>query len=73
MSDLSWYADASLSDGGHVYCAGPLAQCVRRWKRLSDNQKISAIIRLKTATDQQVVIAPEELERLALDPHLDRA
>jgi hypothetical protein len=73
MSDFSWYADASLSDGAHVYCAGPLAQCVRRWKRLSDNQKIDAIIKLKTATDQQVLVAREEIERLALDPQVGRA
>jgi len=73
MSDFSWYTDASLTGEGHVYCAGPLAQCVRRWKRLSDNQKIDAIIKLKTSTDRQVVIAREELDRLALDPHLDHA
>jgi hypothetical protein len=73
MADLSWYADASLTEGGHVYCAGPLAQCVRRWKRLSDNQKINAVIKLKTPTDQQVLVAREELDRLALDPQLDRA
>jgi hypothetical protein len=73
MSEFSWYADASLTGEGHVYCAGPLAQCVRRWKRLSDNQKTSAIIKLKTSTDQQVLIARDELERLALDPQLDHA
>jgi len=73
MSEFSWYADASLSDGEHVYCAGPLAQCVRRWKRLSDEQKINAVIRLKTPTDEQVLMAREELDRLALDPQVDRA
>ena len=73
MSDLSWYADASLSDGAHVYCAGPLAQCVRRWKRLSDSQKMNAIIKLKTSTDQQVLVARKELDRLAIDPQLDHA
>jgi hypothetical protein len=73
MSEFSWYADASLTGEGHVYCAGHLAQCVRRWKRLSDNQKINAVIKLKTSTDQQVLIAREELERLALNPKVDRA
>jgi len=73
MPDFSWYADASLTRDGHVYCAGPLAQCVRRWKRLSDSQKINAVIKLKTSTDQQVLIAREELNRLALDPQLDHA
>jgi hypothetical protein len=73
MSDFSWYADASLSDGAHIYCAGPLAQCVRRWKRLSGDQKINAVIRLKTSTDRQMLMGPEELERLALDPHVDVA
>jgi len=73
MPDFSWYADASLSEGGHVYCAGALAQCVRRWKRLPDVQKINAVIKLKTPTDEQILMAREELERLALDPQLDRA
>jgi hypothetical protein len=73
MSEFSWYADASLSDGGHVYCAGPLAQCVRRWKRLSDAQKTNAVIKIKTATDQKITIAREELNRLALDPQVERA
>jgi hypothetical protein len=73
MSEFSWYADAALSDAGHVYCAGPLAQCVRRWKRLSDDQKINAVIRLKTPTDAQVLIALEELDRLTPNPQVDRA
>lgn len=73
MPEFSWYADASLTEEGHVYCAGPLAQCVRRWKRLSDDQKINAVIKLKTSTDQQVLIGREELERLALNPQVDRA
>ena len=73
MPDFSWYADASLTGDGHVYCAGPLAQCVRRWKRLSENQKVNAVIKLKTATDQQVLVAGEQLERLALDPRVDYA
>jgi hypothetical protein len=73
MPDFSSYADASLTGDGDVYCAGPFAQCVRRWKRLSDSQKINAVIKLKTSTDQQVLIAREELNRLALDPQLDHA
>jgi hypothetical protein len=73
MPDFSWYADASLSDGAHVYCAGPLAQCVRRWKRLTDDQKRSAAIKLKTSTDHQIEMGREELQRLALDPQVDRA
>lgn len=73
MSELSWYVDASLSDGAHVYCAGPVAQCVRRWRRLTEDQKLSAMIKLKTATDLQIELGREELEHLALDPQVDRA
>jgi len=73
MAEFSWYADASLTQDGHVYCAGALAQCVRRWKRLSDNQKINAVIRMKTATDVQISMAREDLERLAVDPRLNCA
>ena len=73
MSNYSWYTDASLSDEAHVYCAGPLAQCVRRWRRLSDDQKDHAVIKLKTSTDALSLIAREEIERLALDPKVNRA
>jgi hypothetical protein len=73
MSEFSWYVDASLTEEGHVYCAGQLAQCVRRWKGLSENEKINAVIKLKMSTDRQVLMAQQELERLALNPRLDRA
>jgi hypothetical protein len=73
MPDFSWYADASLAGEGHTYCAGSLAQCIRRWKRLSDDQKANAVIKLKTSTDRQMVMSREELERLALDPQIDHA
>jgi hypothetical protein len=73
MSSFSWYADASLVEKGHVYCAGPLAQCVRRWKRLSEIQKLGAVIKLKTSTDRHILVERDELERLALDPKVDHA
>lgn len=63
MSKFSWNADASLTEEGHIYCAGPLAQCVRRWKRLSENPKINVVIKLKTSANEQVIMAREELER----------
>jgi hypothetical protein len=70
MIDFSWYAEASLTDGGHVYCAGSLAQCTRRWKRLSEAQKCGAFIKLHKITDGHVRIERTEIEHLALEPEL---
>ena len=46
MNDTSWYVEASLTSDMHVYCSGSLAQCVRRWTRLSEVQQSTAVIKL---------------------------
>jgi hypothetical protein len=70
MSDIAWYVEASLIGEEHVYCAGSLAQCVRRWARLSEGERAMAFIKLHRATDSHVRIERAEIQHLALQPGL---
>jgi hypothetical protein len=72
MSNVSWYAEASLVEQGHVYCAGSLAQCVRRWARLTQNEQATATIKLHKITDGHVKIERAEIAELALQPELTK-
>ncbi len=42
MDDIPWYAEASLRAPGRVFCAGSLAQCIRKWQRLPEIDRNSA-------------------------------
>jgi hypothetical protein len=70
MSDIAWYVEASLIGREHVYCAGSLAQCVRRWTRLSEDERAVAFIKLHRATDGYVRVERAEIEKLAVQPGL---
>jgi len=70
MSDIAWYVEASLIGEAHVYCAGSLAQCVRRWTRLSADERDGAFIKLHKATDGHTRVERAEIEHLALQPGL---
>jgi hypothetical protein len=70
MSDIAWYVEASLIGEEHVYCAGSLAQCVRRWTRLSESERALAFIKLHTATDGHVRMERAEIQQLAMQPDL---
>jgi len=72
MSNVSWYAEASLVEQGHVYCAGSLAQCVRRWTRLTPDAQATAVIKLHKITDGHVKIERAEIALLALQPELSK-
>ena len=72
MSDIAWYVEASLVGEDHVYCAGSLAQCVRRWNRLSEAQRAMAFIKLHRATDGHVRVERAEIEKLAVQPDLGK-
>jgi hypothetical protein len=72
MSNISWYAEASLVEQGHIYCAGSLAQCVRRWTRLNQGAQATAVIKLHNITDGHVKIEHAEIAQLALQPELNR-
>jgi hypothetical protein len=72
MSNVSWYGEATLVEQGHVYCAGSLAQCVRRWTRLTQMEQAAAIIKLHKITDGHVKIERAEIAELALRPDLTK-
>ena len=64
------FSSDSLIEKEHVCCAGSLAQCVRRWARLSEDERAMAFITLHKATDGHVRIERAEIEQLALQPGL---
>ena len=68
--DIDWYIEASLIGGSHVYCAGSLAQCVRRWARLSENERAVAFIKLHKASEGHVLVERADIEKLAIQPDL---
>jgi putative heme degradation protein len=70
MIDVSWYAEASLVSSDHVYTAGSLAQCVRRWMRLTDAEQFDAFIKLHKATDGHRRMERDEIALLAAKPEL---
>jgi len=74
MSDTSWYSEATLiSNSGHIYCAGTLAQCVRRWRMLSDEQRMTTTLRSGRDGVPPTVMGREEISILAAEPGLARA
>jgi hypothetical protein len=71
MHETAWYAEASLISGNHIFCAGSLAQCVRKWTRLPEIERTDAVIRLQMdAALGPVLLAREEIVGLAGDPAL---
>lgn len=72
MNDISWYAEASLTSNSHVYCSGSLAQCVRRWSRLSQVEQTTASIKLGGRTDSGETLSHDELVALSKKPELHK-
>jgi nitrate reductase alpha subunit len=70
MADIAWYVEASLVAESHVYCAGSLAQCVRRWTRLSETERATAFIKLHRSTDGYVRVEREDIQKLAAQAEL---
>jgi hypothetical protein len=72
MNEIPWYAEASLVSDAHVFCAGSLAQCVRKWTRLTDLEKATAIIKLGEDTDARQAIGGNEIVALSGNPELTK-
>lgn len=70
MIDTVWYAEASLCSNEHVFCAGSLAQCVRKWTRLTDAQRATTHINMGGRAGQRV--ENEQIAMLARNPELAR-
>jgi hypothetical protein len=72
MEQINWYVEASLVGPGRIYCADTLAQCVRRWNRLTDEEKAIAQIRLQRPIDGKTQFDKGQIAALALSPELKR-
>lgn len=70
MSKLSRYDSASLATQGHIYCAGTLAQCLRRWDRLSAEDRNKVYLRMGRDGMPSTIIGGEKLAELARIPEL---
>jgi hypothetical protein len=66
MSDnIPWYAEASLRARDHVFCAGSVAQCVRKWRRLPERERSTTYLKLTHAIDGRSQLDGDELAALA--------
>jgi len=76
MTEMNWYTDASLSSETHVFTAGSLAQCVRRWTRLHEWHQARARIKIGGRTGRSAhglpVLDEAEILELASRPDLYR-
>ncbi len=72
MNEFSWYSEASLVEEGHVFCAGSLAQCVRRWSRLSEKEQGAAFIKLHNPTDGHLKMERDLIAQYARRPDLGK-
>jgi hypothetical protein len=61
MDNILWYAEASLSADTRIFCAGTLAQCVRRWVRLPQADQMIATIKLGPQTVARKTLAHDEI------------
>jgi hypothetical protein len=73
MENMSWYLDAALVSEAHVFCAGTLAQCVRKWTRLSDKDRDTAFIKIGSEVLGFRTIAASEIGDYARSPELMKA
>ena len=76
MTEMNWYADASLTSETHVFTAGSLAQCVRRWMQLNDVHRARTRIKIGGRTGHSAyglpVLEEAEISQLASRPDLYR-
>jgi len=70
MHILSRNDAASLVTEGHVYCAGTLAQCLRRWNRLSSEDRGRAFLKMGRDGMPATIIHGDKLAELAQMPQL---
>jgi len=70
MLELNRNTAASLLMDGHIFCAGSLAQCLKRWSRLSNAEKAAAFLKMGRDGVSPTIVRGEELEALAGKPEL---
>lgn len=72
MEKVLWYSEASVSSNTRVFCAGTLAQCVRRWARLSEADQSAVTIKLGSHTEARESLTHDEVVVLSKRPDLYR-
>ena len=72
MEQVPWYAEASLVGQGRVYSAGTLAQCVRRWMRLTEVEQNAVHIEFKKPVNGKTRFEKGHIAALAGSPDLKR-
>ena len=72
MEDIPWYAEASLRAPGRVFCAGSLAQCIRKWQRLPEIDQNSAYINLAKEFGGRMKLGHDDVVALASHDDLRR-
>lgn len=65
MIELSHNTAASLLTESHVFCAGTVAQCLFRWKRLSEEQRPLAFMKVGRDGMSPTIFDGEQLAALA--------
>ena len=70
--ELSPYTAATLATDGHVYCVGTLAQCLRRWNRLPDQNKPGAFLKMGRDGVTPTILRAEQISELAGNAKLIR-
>jgi hypothetical protein len=65
MDEIPWYSEAALVARGHVYCAGTLAQCVRKWERLPELAQASSYIKVVKEIDGRMKLGRDDVAVLA--------
>ena len=65
MEDIPWYGEASLRAPGRVFCAGSLAQCIRKWQRLPEIDQNSAYINLAKEFGGRMKLGHDDVVALA--------
>ena len=73
MNKLSPNMAASLATDGHIYCAGTLAQCLHRWKKLSDDKKASAFLKIGKDGFAPSIVHGQDLQEMAANSQLNDA
>ena len=63
--NIPWYSEASLRDNDHVFCAGSVAQCVRKWRRLPEPERNATYLKLSLAIGGRMQLDTADLAALA--------
>ena len=69
---LSPYTAATLATNGHVFCVGTLAQCLRRWNRLSVESKAQTYLKMGRDGVTPTILRGDQIAELASNAALIR-